>query len=257
MNETRAGSPGTAVVTGAASERGIGRTVATRLAAGGWNLGLIDRDGEAVRSLASELSDRHGVRISAAATSIADEAGVDEAGRRFEAELPAMTAVINIAGISDPTPFTQTSVERWNNVLNINATGTFIVTRRFLPGMLERRYGRIVSLSSTAAQSGGGTYSAAAYAAAKCAIEGMTRGLAIEVAGRGVTANAIAPAIIDTDIMGGRITEDRMDYFTSRLPVGRLGKVSEVAALIEFLIGEEAGFITGATYNINGGARIG
>jgi 2-hydroxycyclohexanecarboxyl-CoA dehydrogenase len=257
MSENKAAGPGTAVVTGPGSERGIGRTVAQRLAAAGWNLGLIDRDGEATIALARELADRHGVRVSAAATSIADENGVDEAGKRFEAELPPVTALVNIAGISDPTPFTQTSVERWNNVININATGTFIVTRRFLPVMLERKYGRIVSLSSTAAQSGGGTYSAAAYAAAKCAIEGMTRGLAIEVAGRGVTANAIAPAIIDTDIMGGRITEDRMDYFTSRLPVGRLGQVSEIAALIEFLIGEEAGFITGATYNINGGARIG
>jgi NAD(P)-dependent dehydrogenase (short-subunit alcohol dehydrogenase family) len=257
MSEDKGRSPGTAVVTGAGSQRGIGRTVARRLAAAGWNLGLIDRDGDAVLALAAELADRHGVRVCAAATSIADEAGVDAAGKCFEADLPPVTALVNIAGISDPTPFTETSVERWSHVLAINATGTFIVTRRFLPVMLERRYGRIVSLSSTAAQSGGGTYSAAAYAAAKCAVEGMTRGLAIEVAARGVTANAIAPAIIDTDIMGGRITEDRMQYFTSRLPVGRLGKVSEVAALIEFLIGEEAGFITGATYNINGGARIG
>lgn len=257
MSENRAGGPGTAVVTGAGSQRGIGRTVARRLAAAGWNLGLIDRDREATMVLAAELAAQYGVRVSPAATSIADEAGVDEAGKRFEAELPPVSAVVNIAGISDPTPFIQTSLERWNHVLNINATGTFLVTRRFLPAMLDHGYGRIVSLSSTAAQSGGGTYSAAAYAAAKCAIEGMTRGLALEVASRGVTVNAIAPAIIDTDIMGGRITEDRMDYFTSRLPVGRLGTASDVAALIEFLLGTEAGFITGATYNINGGARIG
>jgi NAD(P)-dependent dehydrogenase (short-subunit alcohol dehydrogenase family) len=139
----------------------------------------------------------------------------------------------------------------------VNATGTFLVTQRFAIGMAQRGYGRIVSLSSTAAQSGGGTYSAGAYAASKAAIEGMTRGLALELAPKGVTVNAIAPAIVDTDIMGGRITAERAPAFLASLPVGRLGTTVEVAALIEFLFGSQAGYITGTTVNINGGARIG
>ncbi|GAA5658312.1 3-oxoacyl-[acyl-carrier-protein] reductase FabG [Brucella sp. NBRC 13694] len=246
-----------AIITGAGSPRGIGRDLAERLAAKGWSLGLIDRDDELMSQLVADLVGRYGVKAVAKKTDISSEEDVAKASALFETELPPVVAVVNIAGISDPTPFTQTSLERWERVLKINATGTFLVTKQFLPGMIERGVGRIVSLSSTAAQSGGGTFSAAAYAASKAAIEGMTRGLGLEVAKTGVTVNAIAPAIIDTDIMGGTITEDRMDYFTSRLPVGRLGRVSEVSALIEFLIGPEAGYITGTTYNINGGARIG
>jgi 2-hydroxycyclohexanecarboxyl-CoA dehydrogenase len=246
----------TAVVTGVGSERGIGRDLAWRLGRAGWALGLIDLDQRGLDALTKEIHG-DGAAVVSAAADISDTAALAVAARRFEAELPPVVAVINIAGISDPTPFLDTSLERWERVLRINLTGTFVVTRCFVPGMLARGVGRIVSLSSTAAQSGGGTYSAAAYAASKAGIEGMTRALAIEVAGKGVTANAIAPAIIDTDIMGGRIDESRMSYFTSRLPVGRLGAVSEVSALIEFLIGPEAGYITGATYNINGGARIG
>jgi NAD(P)-dependent dehydrogenase (short-subunit alcohol dehydrogenase family) len=247
----------TAIITGAGSPRGIGRDLAIRLAGKGWHLGLIDRDVSIAIELAEMLRRDHGIKAVAAQTDIADAEAVDRAGSLFEAELPPVVAVVNIAGISDPTPFMQTDVVRWSRVLQVNATGTFNVTKRFIDGMVERGVGRVVSLSSTAAQSGGGTFSTAAYAASKAAIEGMTRGLALEIAKTGVTVNAIAPAIIDTDIMGGTITEDRLDYFTSRLPVGRLGRVDEVSALIEFLIGPDAGYITGTTVNINGGARIG
>jgi NAD(P)-dependent dehydrogenase (short-subunit alcohol dehydrogenase family) len=129
--------------------------------------------------------------------------------------------------------------------------------KRFVPGMVERGLGRVVNMSSTAAQTGGGTYSATAYAASKAAVEGLTHGAALELAASGVTVNVVSPAVIDTDIMGGTITEERRPAFTAGLPVGRLGTTDEVASLIEYLIGPDAGYITGATYSINGGARIG
>ncbi|MCB8878047.1 SDR family NAD(P)-dependent oxidoreductase [Acidisoma silvae] len=246
----------TAIVTGAASARGIGRDLARRLLKAGWHVGAVDLDATDTSDITIDIDDA-ALRLSTARADISKEEDVEEAARHFERNLPPVLAVVNVAGISDPTPFLQTSLDRWERVLRVNLTGTFLMTRRFVPGMIERGVGRIVSLSSTAAQSGGGTYSAAAYGASKAGIEGMTRALAIEIASTGVTANAIAPAIIDTDIMGGRIDEERLPYFTSRLPVGRLGRVDEVSALIEFLIGPDAGYITGATYNINGGARIG
>lgn len=247
----------TAVVTGAGSERGIGRATARRLAAGGWSVAVVDLDGESAGRVANELRDEFGVQAFGVAADVSDEAQVDQAIAAIEGALPPIEALVNGAGISSPVPFMETELALWERVMRINATGTFLVTKRVMRGFLERGYGRIVSLGSTAAQNGGGTYSKSAYAAAKGAIESFSRAIALETAPHGVTVNVVAPATIDTDIMGGRITDDRAPAFLAQLPVGRLGTTDEVAALIEFLVGADAGYITGATYNINGGIRIG
>ena len=188
---------------------------------------------------------------------VGDEASVDAAVTAVEQRLDPITALVNIAGISSPVPFLELDLATWERVMRVNATGTFLLTRRVMPGLVERGYGRVVNLGSTAMQNGGGTYSKSSYAASKGAVEAFSRAVALETAPHGVTVNVVAPATIDTDIMGGRITDDRKPTFLAQLPVGRLGTTREVAALIEFLIGEEAGYITGATYNINGGIRIG
>jgi NAD(P)-dependent dehydrogenase (short-subunit alcohol dehydrogenase family) len=248
---------GTAVITGAGSARGIGAELARRLAKSGWNLGLVDIDESAVKALAGEIEAAFGVRALGVGADISDETAVDEAISRFEQELPPIQALVNSAGVSSPVAFLDLDLATWERVMRINATGTFVITRRVVPGMMERGYGRVVSLGSTAMQNGGGTFSKSAYAASKGAIEAFSRALALEIAPQGVTVNVIAPATIDTDIMGGPITDDRKPKFLAQLPVGRIGTPGEVAALIEFLIGEEAGYITGATYNINGGLRIG
>lgn len=257
MSEGARQDPQTAVVSGAASARGIGLATAQRLARDGWSVVILDLDETACVSVAAELSSAFGVTAMGAAADITDRAAVDAAITRIESELPPVGALINAAGISDPTPFLELTPEVWDRVMRINATGTFTLTQRVVPGMVARGRGRIVSVSSTAAQNGGGTYSKSAYAASKAAIEGMTRSIAIELAPRGITANCVAPATIDTDIMGGPLTEDRLPQFVSQLPVGRVGTVQEVAALIAFLCSDDAGYITGATYNINGGLRIG
>ena len=247
----------TVVVTGAASERGIGRAVARRLAAAGWSVGVIDLNAVQIEQTAATISAETGAEVVGRSADVSNERDVDTAIRSFEDELPAIIAVVNLAGVSDPTPFLEATREQWDRVMRINATGTFVVTRRVAPKMVEQGLGRIVNFSSTAAQTGGGNYSKSAYAASKGAIEGLTRSIARELAPFGVTANVISPALIDTDIMGGRITDERLPQFIQALPIGRLGTVQEVAALVEFLVGEEAGFITGATYNLNGGLRIG
>jgi 2-hydroxycyclohexanecarboxyl-CoA dehydrogenase len=248
---------GTAIITGAGSERGIGRELAKRLAPAGWSLALIDREASSVAALAVELADTHGIHVLGLGADVADQSSVDAAIAEVETDLPAVQALVNIAGISSPVSFLDLDLETWERVLRVNATGTFVVTRRVMPGLVERKYGRVVNLGSTAMQNGGGTYSKSSYAASKGAVEAFSRSVALEMAPHGVTVNVVAPATIDTDIMGGRITDDRAEQFLSQLPVGRLGTTREVAALIDFLIGEEAGYITGATYNINGGIRIG
>lgn len=246
----------TAVITGAGSARGIGRGLAERLAGHGWSLGLLDLDGDGVAALADELraggAEAVGVRVD-----VTDQGDVDRAIAEVEAALPPIVGLANCAGISDPTSFLDITLAQWQRVLTVNATGTFLVTQRVARGMAERGLGRVVCLSSTAAQTGGGNYSKGSYAASKAAIEGMARAAARELAPSGVTVNCLAPATIDTDIMGGPITGDRVEGFVAPLPVGRIGTVDEVAALIEFLLGPDAGYITGVTYNINGGLRIG
>lgn len=246
----------TAVVTGAGSPRGIGAAVARRLAASGWALGLFDKDFTGLTARVETLR-ASGTRVVPVTVDVTDPDQVDAGATAVEAALPPVLAVINVAGISDPTKFLDTDLDRWKRVLTVNATGTFLVMKRFAPGMVDRGIGRFVNLSSTAAQTGGGTYSATAYAASKSAIEGLTHGAALELAPTGVTVNVVSPAVIDTDIMGGRITAERLPFFVSDLPVGRLGTPDEVAALIEFLVGPDAAYITGAHFNINGGARIG
>jgi NAD(P)-dependent dehydrogenase (short-subunit alcohol dehydrogenase family) len=246
----------TAVVTGAGSPLGIGFAVARRLARAGWSLGLLDRDEIELKARIAELQ-ADGARAVGRAADITDPAGIDAAATAFEDALPPVLALVNVAGVSDPTKFLDTDLARWNRVVGVNLTGTFLAMKRFAPGMVARGVGRIVNLSSTAAQTGGGTYSATAYAASKAGIEGLTHGAALELAPTGVTVNVVSPAVIDTEIMGGRITDERRPAFVAGLPVGRLGSTDEVAALIEFLIGPDAGYITGAHYNINGGARIG
>lgn len=248
---------GTAYITGAASDRGIGRKLAERLAAHGWNLGLLDLDESAIEDLAVTLSSGFDIRSAGVAVDVSDASRVDRAITRLESALPPPTALVNVAGISSPAAFLDLDLASWERVMRINATGTFLTTHRVIGGMVDRRYGRVVNLGSTAMQNGGGTYSKSAYAASKGAVEALSRALALEMAPHGVTVNVVAPATIDTDIMGGPITDERKPAFLAQLPVGRIGTVGEVAALIEFLIGRDAGYITGATYNINGGIRIG
>jgi NAD(P)-dependent dehydrogenase (short-subunit alcohol dehydrogenase family) len=122
--------------------------------------------------------------------------------------------------------------------------------------MIERELGRIVSISSISAQRGGGTYSKVAYSASKAGILGFTRALAREMGEHNITVNAIAPGPIDTDIMGGTLSDERKAQMSEGIMMGRVGTREEVAALIAFLLSEDAGYITAATYDINGGLQV-
>jgi 2-hydroxycyclohexanecarboxyl-CoA dehydrogenase len=246
----------TAVVTGAGSQRGIGRAVALRLARAGWAIAALDIDEAAAAQTAREVSERFGVKAVGVGCDIADEASVDAAGALIEAELPGVVGLANVAGISSPVPFLELTTAEWDRVFDVNIRGQFFVTKRFLHGMVDRGLGRIVSVSSASAQRGGGTYSKVPYSASKAAVLGMTRALAREVGKEGVTVNAVSPGPIDTDIMGGTLSEERKSALVADLVVDRVGTVDDVAAVIEFLLGEDAGYITGATYNVNGGLIV-
>jgi 2-hydroxycyclohexanecarboxyl-CoA dehydrogenase len=246
----------TVLLTGAASPRGIGRAAADRMAREGWAVAVLDVDAGQAEAAAAEIAQVRGVPTVGVGADVSDEAAVDAAVARVEAELPPLVGLVNLAGISSPTPFVQETVAGWDRVFAVNARGTFVVTQRVLHGMIDRKLGRVVSLSSVSAQRGGGTYSKVAYSASKAAIIGFTRALAREVGEHGITVNAVSPGPIDTDIMGGTLTEERKAAMAADTLMGRVGTRDEVAALIAFLLGEEAGWITAATYDINGGLQI-
>jgi 2-hydroxycyclohexanecarboxyl-CoA dehydrogenase len=240
----------TVVLTGAASARGIGRAAADRMASEGWSIAILDINAEDAKAAAAEIGSNRAVKAIGVGADVSDEASVDRAITEIEASLPPIVALANLAGISSPTPFMETTVAEWDKVFAINMRGTFVVSQRVLKGMIERKLGRIVSISSISAQRGGGTYSKVAY------IIGFTRALAREVGEFGVTVNAIAPGPIDTDIMGGTLTEERKAQMSEGIMMGRVGTREEVAALISFLLGADSGYITAATYDINGGLQV-
>ena len=246
----------TAIVTGAGSKRGIGRATAHALAAAGWNIAILDIDEASARDAAAEVAEQHAVQAVGVGCDITDEASVECALATVQQSLPAVGALVNNAGITSPTPFLQVSGQEWDKLFAVNVRGAYNVTRRVVPGMVERGFGRVVFLSSVSAERGGGVFGGVAYSAAKAAELGFARALAREVGPHGVTVNAVAPGLIDTDITGGVLEGEREAQILASVPVGRKGNVRDVADLIAFLCREESGYITGATYDVNGGSHI-
>ena len=148
--------------------------------------------------------------------------------------LPPVGALANIAGITSPVPFLDTTLELWNKVMAVNATGTYLVTKAFLPDMLDNGWGRIVNMSSVSAQRGGGVFGKVPYSSAKAAVLGFTKALAREVADSGVTVNAVTPGAVDTSIRVGS-TDEQEAKLASDIPVGRVATTDEIAAVITFL----------------------
>ena len=246
----------TAVITGAASPRGIGRATADRLARDGWSVAILDLDGEAAKRTAAEIGGDRSVASLGVAADVADPDSVEVAIAQVEASLPPVIGLANVAGVSSPVDFLDLTLAEWDRVFDINMRGAFLVTRRVVPAMLVAGVGRIVSVSSVSAQRGGGTYSKVPYSASKAALIGFSRALARELSPHGITVNCVAPGPIDTDIMGGTLTQERKAELGADSMVGRVGTVAEVAALMAFLLGEDAGYITAATYDINGGLQV-
>ena len=246
----------TAVVTGAGSRRGIGRATAHALAAAGWNIAVLDLDEAGAKETADSVAAAHGVAALGAACDVTDDASVDTALTTVTGALPPVGAVVNNAGITSPVPFLEVTAAEWERVFAVNIRGAYNVTRRLAPGMAERGFGRIVFLSSVSAERGGGVFGGVAYSAAKAGQLGFARALARELGPAGVTVNSVAPGLIDTDITGGALEGERKTALLAGIPVGRNGRVDDVADLITYLCREETGYITGATYDVNGGSHI-
>lgn len=242
-----------AIVTGAASPRGIGRATALLLAKQGWSIGILDIDERGGQKLAEEITSSYSVKSYAAVADVAHEDQVRSAIDELEAALPPLAGLANIAGVSSPIPYLELTGEEWHRVININLNGVHYVCRRVAESMVRHGYGRIVSVSSISAQRGGGTYSKTPYSVAKAGVIGLTRALARELGPYGITVNAVAPGPIDTDIMGGPLTPERRAAMIDELLVNRVGVPGDVATAIAFLMSQDAGYISGHTLNVDGG----
>lgn len=250
----------TAVITGATSPRGIGMTTARRYASQGWAVVILDLDAKVAAEVAAAIAIEFSVPAFGHAIDVADEPSVLAAQTAVAAEveagrLPALGALANIAGITSPVPFLETTLAIWNKVLAVNATGTYLVTKAFLPAMIAAGWGRIITMSSVSAQRGGGVFGKVPYSAAKAAILGFTKALARELADSGVTVNAVAPGAVDTNIRVGT-TDELEAAIVSGIPLGRTATTDEIAAVILFLSSEDAGYLTGTTIDINGGSHL-
>ncbi|MEN0139978.1 MAG: SDR family NAD(P)-dependent oxidoreductase [Rhodococcus sp. (in: high G+C Gram-positive bacteria)] len=250
----------TAVVTGATSEKGIGRATAERYAEDGWAVVILDLDGEASAKVAAEIGSTHNVPAFGHAIDVSDEASVRAAYAATKAEvdagsLPPVGALANIAGITSPVPFLETTLELWNKIFAVNATGTYLVTKAFLPDMIAQGWGRIVTMSSVSAQRGGGVFGKVPYSSAKAAVLGFTKSLARELEDTGVTINAVTPGAVDTNIRVGS-TEEQETAIAQGIPLGRTATTREVASVITFLSSEDAAYLTGTTIDINGGSHM-
>ena len=183
------------------------------------------------------------------AVDVADESAVDDAFGQVEAELGPVELLVLNAGIFVIEPFEETTLASWQRTLDVNLTGAFLCARRALPAMRERGFGRVVAIGSSAGKTGGAK-AMAAYGASKAGIMAMTKAIASEYAGTGVTANALAPALIDTDMVAA------MPDMRERVPLGRLGTPQEVADVVVFLCSDHSSFITGEVVDVNGGFLI-
>jgi 3-oxoacyl-[acyl-carrier protein] reductase len=234
-----------AIVSGAA--RGIGAAVARQLANDGFRVAVADIDLAAAEATANEV----GEGAIAVRLDVADPESWRDVAGTVTQRLGPVTALVNNAGIAGrAVPSWELSIEEWEQVIAIDLSGVFYGCRTVLPAMMEAGYGRVVNIASIAGKEG--NPNAAPYSAAKAGVIGLTKSLAKEVATKGVLVNAVTPAVIATPILE-QLTQEHIDYMTSRIPMGRVGQPEEVANLVSFLCSDRVSFSTGAVFDISGG----
>jgi 3-oxoacyl-[acyl-carrier protein] reductase len=238
----------TALVTGASG--GIGGAIAKALHAQGAAVVLSGTRAEALEKLKSEL----GARAFVAQANLSDAASVEALPKAAEAAAGApIDILVNNAGITRDNLFMRMKDEEWDQVIQVNLTAAFRLSRAVLRGMMKKRWGRIVQITSIVGATG--NPGQGNYAAAKAGLIGMTKSLAAEVASRNITVNAVAPGFIQT-AMTDVLTDQQKDAIATRIPLARMGKAEEIAAAVVYLASEEAAYVTGETIHINGGMAM-
>jgi NAD(P)-dependent dehydrogenase (short-subunit alcohol dehydrogenase family) len=237
----------TAVVTGGA--RGIGLAIARRLLASGARCSLWDVDGAALAAVEKELAEPQ--QVATAVADVTDEQAVERAMQATIQRFGTVDLLVNNAGIAGASKkLWELSAQEWRGVIELDLVGVFLCCRAAVPVMLKQNYGRIVNIASIAGKEG--NPNASHYSAAKAGVIGLTKSLGKELAQSGIRVNCVAPAVIETDILK-QMSAEHVQYMLSKIPMGRFGKVEEVAAIVAWLCSEECSFSTGGVFDISGG----
>ena len=232
------------LVTGASG--GIGKAIAIELSSNGADLCLTGRNKSELESLQKLIGGNCEIIIS----DLSKSEGIDDLANSAQEKMGQIDILINNAGITRDNLFMRMSEEDWNEVINVNLNSIFKLTKHLIKGMIKRRYGRIINITSVIGVAGGAGQSN--YSASKAGIIAMSKSLAQEVGSRSVTVNSIAPGFIETN-MTAELSDDRKQEILNSISIGRLGKPDDIAGAVCFLASDKASYITGQTIHINGG----
>ncbi|TBN38975.1 SDR family oxidoreductase [Paracoccus subflavus] len=241
-----------AVITGAASKRGLGLATARLFAQHGATVAILDLDGAAAKEAAATLGEGH-VGLTC---NVTDQNSVKAAFDGLIAQWGRIDVLVNNAGITQPLKIMDIAPGNYDAVLDVNLRGTLYCSQAVIPQMRAQKSGAIVNMSSVSAQRGGGIFGGPHYSAAKAGVLGLTKAMARELAPDNVRANAICPGFIATDITAGKLTDDMRVTINAGIPMGRPGTAEEVAGCALFLASDIASYVTGSEVDVNGGSLI-
>ena len=242
----------TAIITGAASPRGLGKATARLFAEHGCKVAILDLDAALAEEAAADIGEAH-IGLACDVTRRAD---CDAAAATVIEAFGHIDIVVNNAGITQPLKIMDIRHENYDAVLDVNLLGTLHMSQAVIPHMRERKSGKFVNMSSVSAQRGGGIFGGPHYSAAKAGVLGLTKAMARELAPDGIRANAICPGFIATDITQGKLTPEMKEQILAGIPMGRAGEASDVAGCALFLASDLSAYVTGSEVDVNGGSLI-
>ncbi len=241
-----------AVISGGASPRGIGFATARLFAQHGARVAILDLDEAGAQRAAGELGNEH-VGLGC---NVADREGCRAAAHSVLDRFGSVDILINNAGITQPVKTLDITEQDWHRIVDVNMTGVLYLSQAFLPHMRERKRGSIACMSSVSAQRGGGIFGGPHYSAAKAGVLGLAKAMAREFGPDGIRVNAVTPGLIQTDITGGKLTDEMRTDILKGIPLNRLGEAADVANIYLFLASDLSAYVTGAVIDVNGGMLI-
>ena len=241
-----------AVISGAASPRGIGMATARMFAKHGAKVAILDLDEKAAAEAAASIGPEH----RGYACNVTDQAGCKTAAERAVADFGKIDILINNAGITQPVKTLEIDAASWDRILDVNLRGVLYLSQAVIPQMKKQRSGSIACMSSVSAQRGGGILGGPHYSAAKAGVLGLAKAMAREFGIDGIRVNCVTPGLIQTDINAGKISDDKRVEILAGIPLNRLGVPDDVAGAFLYLASDLASYLTGAVIDVNGGMLI-